>query len=161
MPELPWKTYIEQGSFGFQYPAYLSEHNSLSPSAAVSLQSREKAIFMCVVRETRDTFRKLGYDTMNLSGYMDLVKLSRENKESWYLPIRERNAKVNGLHAVEMYCEPENAILTNGVSDSCSMKLLIIEGRKGFFQVCIWCRKSDYDLYTGEFDRIIRSFKEI
>jgi hypothetical protein len=155
-----WKTYEKKGAFVFQYPDYMEKDSLLSPEATVAFSKRSKEVYLIVIHETRDTFKSYGYDSMSLEDYMDLVGTNTDT--SLVLKVlSKKKGKVNKLNAIEMLIENDLTQENKGIPVISLLKKIVIEGKRGFFQIYVWCLKEDFEENKKDFDKIISSFREL
>jgi hypothetical protein len=158
--KVKWNTYVKKDAFGIQYPDFLIRDTSLAAFATVAFDNKTLNFFVMVVEETKDTLRSYGYWDISLEEYKELVKLGSDSTAILNL-LSEKKAKVNGLNAIELAIEQDLTAVNNGVKTFTHFKKLVVEGKRGFYQICIWCLKQDYDKYKKDFDGIVKSFKEL
>jgi hypothetical protein len=155
-----WKTYVKKGAFTFEYPDYMERDSLLSPEATVAFSNKAKEMYLIIIHETRDTFRRLGYDSVNLDTYIQLVEANMDTSLVLKM-LSRKHAKVNKLNAIEMMIENDLTRENKGVPVISLLKKMMIEGEKGFFQIYVWCLKEDFEKNKKDFDKIISSFREL
>jgi hypothetical protein len=155
-----WKTYVKKGTFVFQYPDYLEQDSLLSPEATIAFDNKRKEVYLIVIHESREAFANYGYDNMNLDDYMRLVESGMDTNLVLKV-LSRKNAKVNKLDAVEILIENDLTKENKGRPVISLMKKIAIEGKKGFFQIYVWCLKEDFEDNKADFDKIIGSFREL
>ncbi|MDP2174825.1 MAG: hypothetical protein Q8K70_02830 [Bacteroidota bacterium] len=160
LKETKWLVFQNE-SFKIEYPDFLESDSTLNAMARMSYNNKIKEFYCLVIDEHKDTLAEFGFEDMTLDDYILIVKENHENLDLPFKILKQKNVIINGLNGFLMETEVDLTTTNNNKPTFTRGHQVVIEGKKGFYQIYVWCLKKDFDNNLPQINRIIGSFKEL
>lgn len=142
-----YKTVNHENEFQITIPGWVKKE-TLAPDASVSYTNRYRNFYMVVIGGEKN----IPWDSAKNSAFKRVYGIldSAEHEESPY--------KLQGMQGVHYEINGK----TDKESDKIFYSLYVLEGKRKYYQICLWTRGAERrKKYNEEFYKIIQSFKEI
>jgi hypothetical protein len=148
-------------NYQITYPDFLKSDSNINPLASMSYINAEKEFYCLVLDENKDTLANYGYEDMTLDDYVLIVKENHEILNLPYKILNETSQKVGNLNGFLIETEVDLSSTNNGKTTFTRGLQMVLEGKKGFYQVYVWCMAVDFEKNKPIMTQIINSFKEL
>ena len=149
--------------FSISYPTDYSKVYDLNEVASAQFSNEQLGKYSIVIQTEKENlkFANVTYTNIVNAGQSFANNLKAGLVDDAYLKLSDtKEITINNYKASESTVQGTYAGGEIGASAELFYYLAVVETQNHYYQILLWCNKSDKDKYVQEFKNIAKTFKE-